>query len=86
MRNLRSLKVVTMATETPFVILLFEDSWSSYLGSIFFVPVEFCSTICYGNNVAMATDKCLSGCATRWATKLFLAKSCAEIIAFGASW
>ena len=27
-----------------FVTLLFEGSWSSYLGSIFFVPVEFCST------------------------------------------
>ena len=44
-----------------FVTLLFEDSWSSYSGSIFFAPVEFCSTVyCYGNNVAMATDKCLS--------------------------
>ena len=27
-----------------FIILLFEGSWSSHLGSIFFVPVEFCST------------------------------------------
>ena len=40
MRNLGLLKVVTMATET-LVTLLFEGSWSSYLGSIFFVPVEF---------------------------------------------
>ena len=66
--------------------MLSEGSWSSNLGSIFFVRVECFSTIyCYGNNVAMATDKCLSDCATRWATKLFLTQSCAEIIASGAS-
>ena len=33
----------------------------------------------------MATDKCLSDCTTRWATKLFLTKSCAEIITAEAS-
>ena len=50
------------------------------------MPVEFCSTIYfYGNNVFMATDKCLSNCTTRWASKLFLAKICAKIIASGAS-
>ena len=54
-----------------------------YLGSIFFVPVEFCRTIyCYGNNVAMATEKYLHDCATRW---VFLTNSCAEIIAAGPS-
>ena len=67
-----------------FVTVLSEGSWSSYLGSMFFVRVECFSTIyCYGNNVAMATDKCLSDCATRWATTLFLTKSCVEIIASG---
>ena len=77
-------KLLPWQQRHTFVTLLFEGSWSSYLGRIFFVPVEFCSTIYYyGNNVAMATDKCLSDCATRWATKLFLTKSCAEIIASG---
>ena len=37
------------------VTSLFEGSWSSYLGNV------FCNTIyCYGNNIAMATDKCIS--------------------------
>ena len=57
-----------------------------YLESIFFMPVEFrCTIYCYGNNAAMATEKYLYDYATRWATKLFLTKSCAEIIASGAS-
>ena len=33
----------------------------------------------------MATEKYLYDCTTRWANKLFLTKSCAEIIASGAS-
>ena len=50
------------------------------------MPVEFCNTIyCHGNNDAMAADKFLSDCATGWATKLLLTKSCAEIIASEAS-
>ena len=67
--------------------MLSEGSWSFYLGSIFFVQVECFSTIyCYGNNVAMATDKCLSLSVLLDASaiKLFLTKSCAEIIASGA--
>ena len=59
-----------------------EDLFGKYI----FCASSICSTIyCYGNNVAMATDKCLSDCVTRWATKLFLTESCAEIIASGAS-
>ena len=89
MRHLRLLKVITMANHgnrDTFVTMLSEGSWSSYLGSIFLVQVECYSTIyCYRNNVAMATDKCLSDCATRWATKLFLTESCVEIIASRAS-
>ena len=69
-----------------FVTLLFEDSWSSCLESIFFVPVEFCSTTyCYGNNVAMATDKCLFDSATVDELQAIFGKNCAEIIASGAS-
>ena len=56
-----------------------------YLGSISFVLVEFCCFFCYRNNIAMAIEKYLYDCATRWATYLFLAESCAEIIASGAS-
>ena len=56
-----------------FVTLLFEGSWSSCLGSIFFVPVEFCNTI-------LLLWKCYER-----ATKLFMTKSCAEIIACRAS-
>ena len=33
----------------------------------------------------MATEKYLYDCATRWASKPFLTKSCAKIIASGAS-
>ena len=55
------------------------------LGKYILCTSRICSTIyCYGDNGAMATDKCLSDCATRLATKLFLTESCAEIIASGA--
>ena len=40
---------------------------------------------CYRNNIAMAIEKYLYDCATRWATYLFLAESCAKIIASGVS-
>ena len=55
--------------KSTFVTLLIECLWSSYLESIFFVPVEFCSTIyCYENNNAMAAEKYLYDSAARWAT------------------
>ena len=55
-----------------------------YLVSISFVPEEF-RFYCYGNNVAMAIEKYVYDCVTRWTTQLFLTESCAEIIASGAS-
>ena len=72
--------------DIPLELLLFEGSWTSYLESVFVVPVEFYSTICCnGNHVAMATEKYLYDCATRWPTQLFSPINCAEIVAFGAS-
>ena len=55
------------------------------LESLFFVSVGFCSAIfCNENNVAME-QKYLCDCDTGRTTQLFLTKSCAEIIASGAS-
>ena len=57
-----------------------------YLGSISFLPAEHTLLIfCYRNNIAMAIESYLNDCSTRWATKLFLTESCAELIASGAS-
>ena len=72
--------------DIPFVTLLFEGSWHSYLGNVFVAPVGFYSTICFNeNHAAMATEKYLYDCATRWPTQLFSRISCAEIITSMAS-
>ena len=45
---------------------------SLYSEDIFFVKVEFCSTLwCYENHVAMSTEERLYGFVTRWPTQLF---------------